>query len=105
MGMFEGGFFPGVVLYLTYWFPVARRAKVNGLFMTSFAIAGIVGGPIAGLIMSSLGGARPPSFACWKPAFQKLDCANLLPNANTAFLSVESARLHRVEGIASVRCK
>jgi D-galactonate transporter len=56
MGMFEAGFFPGVVLYLTYWFPAARRAKINGLFMTSFAIAGIVGGPIAGLIMSSLGG-------------------------------------------------
>jgi hypothetical protein len=41
----------------------ARRAKVNGLFMTSF---GIVGGPIAGLIMSSLGGAfvRTRPFLC-----------------------------------------
>ncbi|SDV49010.1 MFS transporter [Chitinasiproducens palmae] len=51
LGVFEAGFFPGVVLYLTYWFPSARRAKINGLFMTSFAIAGVVGGPIAGLIM------------------------------------------------------
>jgi D-galactonate transporter len=56
MGMFEAGFFPGVVLYLTYWFPAARRARINGLFMTSFAIAGIVGGPVAGLIMSTMGG-------------------------------------------------
>ena len=56
LGIFEAGFFPGVVLYLTYWFPAQRRARVNGLFMTSFAIAGAVGGPIAGLIMSSMEG-------------------------------------------------
>lgn len=42
LGIFEAGFFPGVVLYLTYWFPAKRRARVNGLFMTSFAIAGAV---------------------------------------------------------------
>ena len=56
LGVFEAGFFPGVVFYLTYWFPAAQRARINGLFMTSFAIAGIVGGPIAGLIMSTMGG-------------------------------------------------
>lgn len=56
LGVFEAGFFPGVVLYLTYWFPSSYRAKINGLFMTSFAIAGIVGGPIAGLIMNSMVG-------------------------------------------------
>lgn len=53
LGAFEAGFFPGVVLYLTYWFPSARRARINGLFMTSFAIAGIIGNPIAGLIMKA----------------------------------------------------
>jgi D-galactonate transporter len=59
LGVFEAGFFPGVVLYLTYWFPAQRRARINGLFMTSFAIAGVIGGPIAGYIMSrthNLGG-------------------------------------------------
>lgn len=56
LGIFEAGFFPGVVLYLTYWFPAQRRARVNGLFMTSFAIAGVVGGPIAGLVMNSMEG-------------------------------------------------
>ncbi len=65
MGMFEAGFFPGVVLYLTYWFPAERRAKINGLFMTSFAIAGIVGGPIAGLIMSTMGGVSNLSSWQW----------------------------------------
>ena len=56
LGVFEAGFFPGVVLYLTYWFPAERRSQINGLFMTSFALAGVVGGPIAGWIMSSMGG-------------------------------------------------
>ena len=56
LGVFEAGFFPGVVLYLTYWFPAKRRARINGLFMTSFGIAGVVGGPIAGFIMSRMEG-------------------------------------------------
>jgi D-galactonate transporter len=56
LGIFEAGFFPGVVLYLTYWFPAERRARVNGLFMTSFAIAGVIGGPLAGFIMSRMVG-------------------------------------------------
>ncbi|MEG0556253.1 MAG: MFS transporter [Comamonas sp.] len=56
LGAFEAGFFPGVVLYLTYWFPAHHRARVNGLFMTSFAIAGAVGGPIAGAIMNGMQG-------------------------------------------------
>lgn len=54
LGIFEAGFFPGVVLYLTYWFPADRRARINGLFMTSFAIAGVVGGPLAGFIMTTM---------------------------------------------------
>lgn len=54
LGVFEAGFFPGVVLYITFWFPAQRRARINGLFMTSFAVAGIIGGPLAGLIMSSM---------------------------------------------------
>jgi MFS family permease len=56
LGICEAGFFPGVILYLTYWFPASRRARANGLFMTSFAIAGVIGGPVAGLIMSKMVG-------------------------------------------------
>ena len=64
LGAFEAGFFPGVVLYLTYWFPAAQRAKINGMFMTSFAIAGVVGGPLAGFIMSRMVGVG--SLANWE---------------------------------------
>lgn len=67
LGVFEAGFFPGAVLYLTYWFPAARRARINGLFMSSFAIGGIVGGPLAGLIMSSMGGVS--DLASWQWLF------------------------------------
>jgi D-galactonate transporter len=67
LGVFEAGFFPGVVFYLTYWFPSERRSRINGLFMTSFAIAGIVGGPLAGLIMSTMGGVS--GLANWQWLF------------------------------------
>lgn len=68
LGVFEAGFFPGVVLYLTYWFPAKQRAKINGLFMTSFAIAGVIGGPIAGLIMDKMVGGIG-GFANWQWLF------------------------------------
>lgn len=67
LGVFEAGFFPGVVLYLTYWFPAAQRARINGLFMTSFAIAGAVGGPLAGFIMTRMVGVG--SLANWQWLF------------------------------------
>ncbi|CAH1665939.1 MFS transporter [Chelatococcus asaccharovorans] len=54
LGAFEAGFFPGVILYLTLWFPSDRRAKVFGIFMSSAALSGVLGGPLAGLIMSAL---------------------------------------------------
>ncbi|MBV5263872.1 MFS transporter [Pinisolibacter aquiterrae] len=54
LGSFEAGFFPGVILYLTLWFPSDRRAKVFGIFMSSVALSGVLGGPIAGVIMSEM---------------------------------------------------
>jgi D-galactonate transporter len=56
LGVFEAGLYPGVILYLTYWFPARRRAKMTGWFMTSVPLAGIVGGPISGWIMGVMGG-------------------------------------------------
>jgi D-galactonate transporter len=54
LGLFEGGFFPGIILYLTYWYPSTRRAAVTGQFMFAVPVAGIIGGPLSGWIMSSL---------------------------------------------------
>jgi D-galactonate transporter len=56
LGVAEAGFFPGVVLYLTYWYPAQRRARIVALFMSGVAVAGVVGGPLSGAIMTGLAG-------------------------------------------------
>ena len=56
LGVAEAGFFPGIILYLTYWFPAARRGRATSLFLTAVAVAGIVGGPASGWILHTLGG-------------------------------------------------
>ena len=48
LGAFEAGFYPGIILYLTYWYPTARRARAFGLFMSASAFAEVIGGPLAG---------------------------------------------------------
>ncbi|HEV2199471.1 MAG TPA: MFS transporter [Bryobacteraceae bacterium] len=55
LGSFEAGLLPGVVLYLTYWFPARRRAQMVTGFMAAIPISAIVGGPISGWIMGSMG--------------------------------------------------
>ncbi|MGC2039474.1 MFS transporter [Paraburkholderia caledonica] len=67
LGVAEAGFAPGVILYLTYWFPAARRAKALSLFFMAIPLAGIVGGPLSGWIMHSLHGAM--NMAGWKWLF------------------------------------
>ena len=56
LGVAEAGLFPGVILYLTYWYPAERRGKMIALFMTGIPIAGVVGGPLSGWIMQEMGG-------------------------------------------------
>ncbi|RCW71717.1 MFS transporter [Pseudorhodoferax soli] len=58
LGVFEAGFYPGIILYLTYWFPNDRRAKAFGMFMSASAFAGVIGGPLAGAIMNNLHGVN-----------------------------------------------
>jgi len=53
LGAAEAGFFPGIILYLTYWYPAARRARIVALFMLAIAFAGVVGGPFSGWVLSA----------------------------------------------------
>ena len=53
LGMAEAGFFPGIILYLTYWFPSRRRGQMIALFMLAITFTGVIGGPISGLIMAA----------------------------------------------------
>ncbi len=54
LGVFEAGFYPGIILYLTFWYPTVRRARAFGIFMSASALAGVIGGPLAGWIMANM---------------------------------------------------
>jgi D-galactonate transporter len=58
LGIAEAGFFPGMILYITYWFPSHRRTKMVAILLTGNPVAGIVGGPISGYIMRFLAGSH-----------------------------------------------
>jgi MFS family permease len=51
LGAAEAGFFPGVLFFLTLWFPTAYRGRVLGLFMAGVAISGLIGAPLSGLLL------------------------------------------------------
>lgn len=51
LGVAEAGFFPGIILYLTYWYPRQHRARMVALFMTAIAVSGVVGGPLSGWLL------------------------------------------------------
>ena len=55
LGIAEAGFFPGMVLYLTYWFPKAYRARLVANFMLAIPFANMVGGPASGLLLGMEG--------------------------------------------------
>lgn len=54
LGVAEAGFSPGIMLYLTYWFPSKKRGLSLGLYYIAIPLAGIIGGPISGIIMATL---------------------------------------------------
>ncbi|MGC2493057.1 MFS transporter [Candidatus Binatus sp.] len=51
LGLAEAGFFPGVILYLTFWFPAREQARAVALFMTATALAGLIAGPVSGALL------------------------------------------------------
>lgn len=57
LGAAEAGFFPGVILYLTFWFPADRRARMVALFMSGIGIANLIGSPISGAVLQFADGA------------------------------------------------
>ena len=67
LGLAEAGFFPGMILYLTYWFPSRRRARAVALFMLALAATGVIGGPLSGWILHELNGVA--GFKGWQMLF------------------------------------
>ncbi len=56
LGLAEAGFFPGIILYLTYWYPAARRSQMTAWFMSAVALSGLIGGPVSGWILHTFHG-------------------------------------------------
>ncbi len=67
LGVAEAGFFPGIILYLTYWYPAHRRGRIVALFMTAIAFAGVIGSPLSGWIMKTFAGVN--SWTGWQWLF------------------------------------
>jgi MFS transporter, ACS family, tartrate transporter len=58
LGLAEAGFYPGMVLYLTYWFPSAHRARLIAMFLAAVPLANVIGAPISGFILEMDGVGR-----------------------------------------------
>jgi ACS family tartrate transporter-like MFS transporter len=58
LGVAEGGFTPSMIYYLTLWFPLSHRGRFTAIFCTAIPIAGIISGPLSGLLlgMEGMGG-------------------------------------------------
>jgi MFS family permease len=66
-GAAEAGFFPGIILYLTYWFTADERGRWVGMFMAAIPLSAAIGGPISGLILDSFNGVI--GFSGWRWLF------------------------------------
>jgi MFS transporter, ACS family, tartrate transporter len=67
LGVAEAGFFPGIILYLSYWFPARQRGRAVAVFMMASPIAGALGNPLSGAILQYMNGAA--GLAGWQWLF------------------------------------
>lgn len=67
LGAAEAGFFPGVILYVTQWYPAERRGKVVAIFMTGIALSSVAGSVLSGWIMQAFAGVH--GWAGWQWLF------------------------------------
>jgi sugar phosphate permease len=72
LGVFEAGSFPGIILYITYWFPANRRAAIVSVFIAGVAVAGVLGGLFSGWIMRDMEGVFSLFGWQWMFAFEGL---------------------------------
>jgi len=67
LGVAEAGFFPGVMLYLTYWYPTHQRSRIMAMFLMGLPMASLIGGPLSGWIMTAFAGTL--GYAGWQWLF------------------------------------
>ena len=73
LGVAEAGFFPGIVLYLTYWFRQREQAQAMALFMAALPVTSILGAPLSGLILDQLNWLSISSWR-WLPRHSSCWC-------------------------------
>ena len=90
LGAAEAGFFPGIILYLTYWFPAQQRGRIVALFMTAIAMSGVIGGPLSGWIMTGMAGVN--GWAGWQWLFLLEGLPSVLMGVAVLFVLDDSIR-------------
>jgi len=90
-GVAEAGFFPGMVLYFTKWFPSHKRGQVMALFMSAIPVSGLIGGPLSGWMLSHFADGQG-GMAAWQWLF-------LLQGLPTVFLGL-AALFYLNDGVA-----
>jgi MFS family permease len=89
LGLMEAGFFPGIILFLTYWYPEARRGRAIGLFYFAIPLALVFGSPLSGALLE-LDGAH--GLAGWKWMFVIEGLLTTLVGVASFFLLDDSPR-------------
>jgi MFS transporter, ACS family, tartrate transporter len=87
LGVSEAGFFPGMIIYLTYWFPTHERARAVARFMTATSLAGVVGGPLSGYLLRLDGRS---GLAGWQWLFLSEGIPTILLGISVLFLLKDS---------------
>jgi D-galactonate transporter len=67
LGVAEAGFFPGIIYYLTRWYPAERRGRATSQFLMAIALSGVIGGPLSGWILRDTNGVA--GLAGWQWMF------------------------------------
>ena len=83
LGVSEAGFFPGMILYLTFWFTSGERARAIAKFMTATSIAGVVGGPLSSFLLQLEGRA---GLHGWQWLFMMEGLPTILAGVSVLFL-------------------
>ena len=88
-GAAEAGFFPGVVLYLSQWFPTFRRGRIMALFMSAIPVSGLLGSPFSGWILKHFA-AGQGGLAGWQWMFLLQGIPTVILGAFAFFLLSDS---------------
>jgi D-galactonate transporter len=91
LGIAEAGFFPGMILYVTYFYPAQRRGAIFALLVAGNPVAGVIGGPLSGWIMTSLAGLN--GWAGWQWLFLLEGLPSIIVGIIVYFYLTDSIRL------------